>query len=439
MKKRKLKLKKKTIIIFVLIILISFLFVIIKINKHNEKNIKNKVDLVSVVYNKLKEQNIDKDFIKWVDLNYNGSLKKINKLLEKNNYSESIWHDSTGYSYIVLNDLYNKKYDKLDNVKIVENSKDNSTLSFVGDVSLADNWHIIPKYDERGKGVEGILSSDILKIMRDSDLMVANSEFTVSDRGSPLANKLYTFRAKPERLTIYDEMGVDLVTLANNHVYDYGKEAFLDMLDSFKEYKIPYIGAGHDLEEAMRPYYFIVNGYKIAFLSATRAEKYIMTPEATETTEGVFRCYDPTNLINQISKVKQESDYVIALVHYGTEGSHELEQVQIDSSKQYIDAGADAVIGHHAHTLQGIEFYNDKPIIYNLGNFIFNNETIDTAIFQIILDDDGKMEYYIIPALQKDCYTDILIEGGKSRVINNMNSWSINAYIDENGKVSKKE
>ena len=435
--KKKLRLKKKVINIFVIIVIVLSIL-IIKTIFHDKDNKKNKAiketDYVDIIYEKLKSKNISKEFIIWINKNYKDSLKKMNRLLEKDSYEENYWHEATGNSYIVLNDLYNNN-DKESNVKVIKSNNDTSTLSFVGDVSLADNWHIMPKYDDRGKGVEGILSLDILKIMRDSDLMVANSEFTVSNRGNPLPNKLYTFRAKPERLSIYDEMGVDLVTLANNHVYDYGRDAFLDMLNSFNEYKIPYIGAGHNINEAMAPYYFIIDGYKFAFLSATRAEKYIMTPEATEDSEGVFRCYDPTNLINQISKVKKESDFVIVLVNYGTEGSHKLEQVQIDSSKQYIDAGADAVIGHHAHTLQGVEIYNNKPIIYNLGNFIFNNETIDTAIFQINLGKDGTIKYYIVPAIQKDCYTDILNGSEKSRVLNDINSWSINTKILENGQI----
>ena len=266
--------------------------------------------------------------------------------------------------------------------------------------------------------------------------MIVNSEFTVSNRGSSLPGKTYTFRAKPERLNIYHEMGVDLAALANNHVYDFGKDAFLDMLDSFKEYDIPYIGAGHNIDEAKKPYYFIVNGYKIALVNATRAEKNIMTPGATETSEGVFRCYDPTEMINLIKNIRDDTDYIIAIIHFGTEYSHKLEDVQISSARQYIDAGADAVVGHHAHVLQGIEIYKDKPIIYNLGNFIFNEETTDTAIFSIKLDSNGTMEYYIIPALQKDYYTDILLGSEKQRVIDNIKSWSINAHIDENGKIN---
>ena len=139
----------------------------------------------------------------------------------------------------------------------------------------------------------------------------------------------------------------------------------------------------------------------------------------------------------QIKEVRKESDYVISIIHFGKEGYHELEDEQIRSSKAYIDAGASLVVGHHAHTLQGVEIYNDKPIIYNLGNFLFNNETIDTALFKVNLKNDGSMEYYIVPALQKNSYTDILRDTEKIRVINDINSYSINVKIDEDGKINK--
>ena len=100
----------------------------------------------------------------------------------------------------------------------------------------------------------------------------------------------------------------------------------------------------------------------------------------------------------------------------------------------YIDAGSDMIIGSHAHVLQGIEFYNNKPIIYNLGDFIFNDETKDTGIFQVKII-DNKFEYYFIPALEKDEYTSLLEDGEKQRVIDNLNSWSINATIDELGQI----
>lgn len=436
--KKKRKLKKKFKVIFIIFILITIslcLFLVSNKKNNSATNRKSKEDLVETTYSKLSNYDISKEFISWVNTNYSGSLNKLDKLLKDNEYNKNMWHEVTGYSYIVLNDLYNDKYSEQENIKTLEVNWP-ITLSFAGDVSLADNWKIAPKYDERG-GINGILSDDMLDIMTNSSLMVVNSEFTVSNRGNPIPNKLYTFRAKPERLAIYKEMGVDLVTLANNHVYDYGKEAFLDMLDAFKEYKIPNIGAGHNLNEAMEPYYFIINGYKFAFVSASRAEKYRLTPGATENSAGIFLCYDPTNMINLIKDLREENDYIISIIHFGKEDSHELEKEQVSSAKAYIDAGSDMVIGHHAHTLQGVEIYNDKPIIYNLGNFLFNQATVETALFQAILDNNGTFTYKMLPALQKDCFTDIASGNLKKKIINDLNSWSINAYIDEDGNILK--
>ena len=437
----KLKSWVKILLIILLFVLLFFLifFLFIKQDKPKRKENNDEIvekDITEIVFEKLEDTGISKEFILWINDNYEDSLEKLNDILNNREYNISSWHKVTGYSYTVLNDLYNKKYDSMDNIKIMK-SNNPSTISIIGDVSLADNWYIMPKYDERGNKVLGILSEEVVNTMNNSDLMIANSEFTVSNRGKALSGKQYTFRAKPERLSIYGEMGIDLVTLANNHVYDFGQDAFLDMLDAFDNYKIPRIGAGHNIEEAMKPYYFVVNGYKIAFVNATRAEKYIMTPEAVDDSPGVFRCYDPTNMENLIKEVKKESDYVVAIIHFGKEGSHDLETEQVESAKKYIDAGADIVVGHHAHVLQGVEIYNDKPIIYNLGDFIFNANTEETAMFQAKLNDDGSMEYYIYPALQKGCYTDFLKNEEKQKLIDKINSWSINAHIDSDGKIIK--
>ena len=409
------RLKKKYIFLLIIIIFVIVFFVLkdsFKSNNDTKESKEIKIDKVEVVYKKINNEDVSLDFIKWVNTNYKDSINKLYDLLNNSEYDISMWHEVTGNSYIVLNDLYKDKYKDMDNIKIMDTG---NTISFVGDVSLADNWWIMPEYDKRGKKVLGILSEDVVKIMNDSSVMIVNSEFTVSKRGTPIKGKQYTFRAKPERLNIYYEMGVDMVTLANNHVYDYGSVAFNDMLAAFKEYKIPYIGAGKNLSEASKEYYFIVNGYKIAFINGSRAEKYRLTPGATKNSEGIFLCYDTTNMVNKIKEVRKNSDYVITIVHYGRENSHELEKEQINSSYECIDAGSDVIVGHHAHTLQGVEYYKDKPIIYNLGNFIFNPLVIDTAIFQIELEDNGNMKYKMIPALQKNEYTDILTGKEKQR------------------------
>lgn len=423
--------KKLKLLVFFLLLIMIPIFII------NNKKLDKKKEIIKVedILNKIPDDLIDEDFITWLENNYNKSiLIEIDSYLRDNDYNEDIWHLLTGYSLTTLSSKYNND---MDNVTEIESDGKTATLNFIGDVSLADNWYIMPQYDKRNKGIYGILSNDIVNIFKNDDVTIANSEFTVSSRGAPLKNKYYTFRGNEERLKIYDEMGVDLVTLANNHVYDYGLDAFNDMIDSFNLYDIPYIGAGKNLEEAKKIYYFIVNGYKIAFVNATRAEKYILTPEATEDSAGVLRCYDTTIFKEVIKKAKENSDYVIALVHYGKEDSHELEDVQISSSHEYIESGADIVIGTHAHTLQGIEFYNNKPIIYNLGDFIFNSDDKDTGIFQIKLDEYGNMKYYFLPAHQKNEYTYLLDNNDLEYTVSNMNKWSINAYIDNNLEIKE--
>ena len=425
---------KKIVLVFISLFILSGC----SNNSNNEVLEKPKItdeQLTGMVINyDMQNENIDLNFLKWVYNEYGtDTIDSLQTILDNNSYNLNVWHELTGSSLTVLFDSYNNNYDNMNNVKIIDTKGKEVNLSFVGDVSLADNFEIIPKYDERGEGIYGILSEEVVNIMNAADIMVANNEFTISDRGAPMPNKYYTFRANTNRVGIYDEMGVDLVTLANNHVYDFGEEAFLDTLDTLTNNDIPYVGAGRNIEEASRPYYFIANGYKIAFVNATRAEKFILTPEATDTTGGVLRAYDPTRFKETIKTAKENSDFVIALIHWGKEDSHELEQVQIDTGKEYIDAGADILIGTHAHTLQGIEFYNNKPIIYNIGDFIFNRESKDTGILNVKIDNQGNFTYSFTPCYQHEEKTSLLSGEDKQRVLNDIRSWSINTTIDDEG------
>ena len=435
-RKQKPPIRKTLILTLILIICIGILFLTKIPLSNNNSNANNEEDIIKNILTYKLEESVNISFLEWISKEYSIEvLKELEKYLQENNYNPTIWHQLTNNSLIVLQD----KYNAITSNRIKELTTNNTneiTLSFVGDISLADNWYIMPKYDERGKKIYGILSKDVVDIMTDSDIMVANNEFTISNRGEKLPNKYYTFRASPDRLAIYQEMGIDLVTLANNHVYDFGEEAFNDTLEYLEQYKIPYIGAGRNIEETKAPFYYIINGYKIAFVNANRSEKYILTPEANETSGGVLRCYDPTTFINVISNAKQNSDFVIALVHWGKEDSSELEQVQIDTSKQYIDAGADIIIGTHAHTLQGIDFYNNKAIIYNLGDFIFNNETKDTAIFQLKIDSNGNFTYYFLPCKEENEYTSLLTGSEQVRVLNKIRNLSPNITINEAGEIT---
>ncbi len=443
-KKRKWKKGAKLTLIFLGILVICliglFLFGEEKLHKSKSENLPHesfKEEDTDYIREILPFENPDMkaDFLAWIEENYPNALKEILKALKENRYERSLWHKITGNSYFVLQDLYQDSYEENPRVQIVEGKKEEITISFAGDVNLADDWFIMPYYLSRKKGIYGIFSEDMVNYMKNSDLMIVNSEFSFSNRGTPIPKKTYTFRANPKYVSLYDEMGVDMVTLANNHVYDFGKDAFLDTLSTLEKANVPYVGAGRNLKEAKEPYYFIINGYKIAFVDATRAEKFILTPEATENSPGVFRAYDPNPFAELIKKTKENSDYVVALIHWGKENFHTLEDVQMTTGKLYIDSGADLIVGTHAHELQGVEFYKDKLIAYNLGDFIFNAQTKNTGVLTWKLHFDGSSEYFFAPALESDRKTSLIYEEDALKLYKKMTSWSVNGEFQADGRI----
>jgi poly-gamma-glutamate synthesis protein (capsule biosynthesis protein) len=339
----------------------------------------------------------------------------------------------------VLKDLYTGAAEKTDNIYVSGAAGSPVTLAFTGDICLADDWENMAVYKKSGISLSGCITGGLLDIMNAADLMYINNEFTFSDRGEPLENKYYTFRASPANVILLSEMGVDVVSLANNHVYDYGSLAFADTLETLDKTGIPYIGAGFDIVDASKPRYFIVNGIKIAFVAASRAEKYIMTPEAKENSGGILRTYDPRRFIAVIAEAKANADYVIACPHWGTENSAVLEEAQTTQARQYIDAGADAVVGSHTHCLQGIEFYKDCPIMYSLGNFWFNHEKGDTALLEIKID-GGILSLSLVPCLQDGGITSSAAGTDEGeRILKYIESISASVTIDEAGRVTAAE
>lgn len=314
-------------------------------------------------------------------------------------------------------------------------------LTFAGDINFDENWFTMKYYNMVGNGISDCISPELIQIMRDADIMCINNEFTYSTNGAPINNKAYTFRAHPSRVDILKELGVDIVTLANNHVYDYGEQSLIDTMATLKQADILYYGAGHNLDEAMTPVYFEIDGKTIAYVAASRAEKNKMTPQATDSSPGILHCYDTELFIQTIKEAKEKSDYVIAYVHWGTEFTYELEDVQLTTGKDFLDAGADIVIGAHPHCLQGIEYYDGKPIIYSLGNFWFNGQTIDTMLLNIHFYGDkteGFIELEVVPALQANNTTKIITEQlEKERIYSLLEDISINAEINELGIITE--
>ena len=291
----------------------------------------------------------------------------------------------------------------------------------------------------RGSGdiSQGIMP-EVIERMQAADIMALNNEFAYSNRGTPTADKQFTFRARPETAAYLTDLGVDIVSLANNHAYDYGPTALEDTLDTLRETGIPYVGAGRNIDEARKPVYYIVGDLKIAFVSATQIER-LDTPdtkEATETSPGVFRCWNGARLMETIREAAQNSDFVVAYIHWGTENQAELDWAQLKQAPELIAAGANLVIGDHPHCLQPIGVIQGVPVIYSLGNFWFNSKTLDTGMVEVTIDETGIVSYQFIPCLQSGCKTTLLQGAEKERVLAYMRSISEGVRIDEDGFVS---
>ena len=144
-------------------------------------------------------------------------------------------------------------------------------------------------------------------------------------------------------------------------------------------------------------------------------------------------------LLEEVTRAKAENDFVVVYIHWGTESTSELDWAQKEQAPKIAAAGADLIIGDHPHVLQGITYYGETPVIYSLGNFLFNSKTLDTCLVKFTLDSEsGALKnFQFIPALQKDCYTSLLAGSEKDRVIRYMQSLSPEVLIDGNGFVTK--
>ncbi len=385
------------------------------------------------------EEGMDSAFLYWLrDLLGDEAILALQSTMASG-YDRGLWYEATGNTWQTLRRLYTNSEHILVSTGLPGRENETTSLIFGGDICLADNYLPMEYLKSIGGTIEDGIDPALIDIFQKADVSFLVNEFTISDRGAPMKDKYYTFRAKTANAAIYRQLGINLVTLANNHVYDYGKDAFLDTLDTLKANDVAYIGGGKNLEEAMKAQYYVINGRVIAFVAATRAEKFKMTPEAGENSPGVLRCYDTTLFCQAIREAKANSDYVVACVHWGTEYSTVLQEEQTSSAREYIDAGADAIIGSHAHQLQGIEFYNGKPIFYNLGNFWFNEKEIETGLVEIAISHNGTPTFKFLPALQKDYVTTSQIGTDRgAQIIENLNPYCIGAVIRADGTVSQR-
>jgi poly-gamma-glutamate synthesis protein (capsule biosynthesis protein) len=379
-----------------------------------------------------------------------GPTSNVSDDLDKENIIDNINDDSSKTNDINFEDEYGQAKDPEDNTgvngeELTQEEEEEPilpepiVLAFAGDINFDENSKPIARYDRENKGILGAISEDLVEEMNNADIFMLNNEFAYSTRGSRIQEKSYTFRANPKRVDILKEMGVDIVSLANNHALDYGVDALLDTFTTLEEAGIDYVGAGVNIDRAKAPIYYTINDTTIAYVAASRVI-YAMDWYASDTRPGMIGTYDPALFVESIKEAKENSDFVVAYVHWGKENTHELLDYQINMAKIYIDAGADAVIGCHPHVMQGIEFYKGKPIAYSLGNYWFNSSKRESGLLKIYLNPDKSTDVQLLPVMNDSAYTYQITEQKKKEdYYKFMENISYGVKFDKEGFVTEKQ
>ena len=319
-------------------------------------------------------------------------------------------------------------------------SPDEVVLTFAGDICFDENYSNMYYLSQRGGAISKCFSNDLYREMINADIFMVNNEFTYTTRGEPTPEKAYTFRSNPDNVKLLNDMGVDIVSLANNHAYDYGEVSLLDSLKTLENAGMPYVGAGRNLEEAKKPVYFISNDIKIAIVSASQIERQANpdTKGATKSSPGVFRCWDKSleDLLETIKLAKANSDFVIVYIHWGTENTDELDWAQTYQAPKIAEAGEDVIIGGHTHCLQGMDVTAGVPVIYSIGNFWFNSKNLDAGVVKLTVNKQGLKSFQFLPVKTESCFTSLATGEEKTRILEYMRSISQNVSINEEGMVS---
>jgi len=267
--------------------------------------------------------------------------------------------------------------------------EDNEIAVFlVGDVMLNRGVEYMIE-----KQAEGDFKFPFLKIadyLKEADLLFGNLEGPISDKGHEVGS-IYSFRGKTAAIEGLTYAGFDVLSLANNHAFDYTREALEDTFLRLKEAGISYVGAGLS-EEAFSLITKEIKDTKIGFLAYTNLGPEIW--KARDQNPGIawIDSEDLNKVREDIERAKKEVDVLIVSLHAGEEYKKQPSQFQIDFAKMAIDSGADLVVGHHPHVVQPLEKYGQGYIAYSLGNFIFDQsfseETMKGLLLEIIIEDN---------------------------------------------------
>jgi poly-gamma-glutamate synthesis protein (capsule biosynthesis protein) len=265
------------------------------------------------------------------------------------------------------------------------------TLAFAGDVHFQLNLEALLEHPRGALG-------PITRTLAAADITMVNLESSITDRGIPDAKELerasqrYYFRTSPAALDFLAAAGVDVVTMANNHAADYGPIGLKDTLAAIRTSPIPVIGIGRDRQAAFAPYRVSIRGTRFAFLAADASmrEGSSSVWAATPATPGVAAAHAgmPRALLAAVRAASRQDDVVVVYLHWGTEGRACPTRRQRSTSRALADAGADLVVGSHAHVLLGSGWMGKTYVNYGLGNFLwYHNHQPESGVLQLTVRD----------------------------------------------------
>jgi len=245
----------------------------------------------------------------------------------------------------------------------------------------------LPLLSDRVKADPEHVLAPLAPVLSGADLTVVNLETAISERGAPVPGKNFHFRSPAASFTALRSAGVDVVNMGNNHALDYGPVGMQDTFDAIASSKFPTVGIGHDATEAYRPYRTVVKGERIAVLGANDWLEPGLIPawSATDTQAGVAFSIHRLRLLTAVKAVRPEVDTLVVFLHWGTEQTICASSEQKDLAQTLVAAGADIVVGSHAHRVFGAGRLGNGFVAYGLGNFIYWREDGESGRSGVLL------------------------------------------------------
>ncbi|MBI3888474.1 CapA family protein [Candidatus Nomurabacteria bacterium] len=288
-------------------------------------------------------------------------------------------------------------------------------MAFEGDIMLDRGVRNSVTKNFAGDYSQLFKNADILKKF---DIVFANLEGTASDKGKN-AGSIYSFHMDPAVIPVLKGAGINILSVANNHVADWGLKAYVDNLARLKTAGIPYAGGGQNKTEAETPTIIIKHGIKIGFLGFSDVGPDYM--QASETRAGILSAKGP-NFDEIIKNAAAQVDFLIVSFHFGTEYKTMHNKRQEYLAHEAVDDGAKIVIGAHPHVVEDFETYKNSFIAYSLGNFIFDQSwsepTMKGMLLEIKLYKNGEMAVTKDPTqLNSFFQLEKIIEGEEEKVV----------------------